>query len=102
MSVHVSTTTTFEVEIDLSGSYHRGYAPTWDDPGCAGEVDGLDVEGVYALKHSFDRIRLKSKWDRVDILEAASTRPPATSLPRTSLAFIGDEADELIEAEALS
>lgn len=101
MSVHVSTTTTFEVEIDLSGSYHRGYAPTWDDPGCAGEVDGLDVEGVYALKHSFDRIRLKSKWDRVDILEGLD-KAARDQLAKNILAFIGDEADELIEAEALS
>jgi len=98
---HVSTTTTFEVEIDLSGSYSPGYAPTRDDPGCDGEVDGVEVDGVYALKHRMDRVTFKSKWDRFDILEGLD-RAARDQIAANIIAFLGDEAEDLIAGEARS
>ena len=101
MSIHVSTTTTFEVEVDLSGSYAPGYAATLEEPGSDGEVDDCDVEGVFALRSKFDRATGKHTWDRVDILTGLD-KAARDQIAANILAFLGDEAAELITAEAHS
>ena len=97
MSIHVSTTTTFEVEVDLSGSYAPGYLPTRDDPGHDGDVEEVDVDGVFALRSHFDGKR--HTWDRFDILKGLDKAARA-QIAANILAFIGDEADQLIVNEA--
>jgi len=104
MSIHVSTTTTFEVEVDLSGSYATGYLSTRDDPGHDGEVEEADVEGVYGLKlvcpPGTPRY-IASRYDRVDLL-AGLDKAARAQIAANILAFLGDEAAELITAEAHS
>jgi len=97
MSIHVSTTTTFEVEVDLSGSYAPGYAATRDDPGHDGEVEDVDIEGVFALRSHFDGKR--HTWTRVNILDGLD-KAALDKIVANILAFIGDEADQLIVNEA--
>lgn len=102
MSIHVSTTTTFEVEVDLSGSYAPGYAATWDDPGHDGEVEDVDVEGVFGLKlvcpPGTPRY-IAGRYDRVDLLDGLD-KAARDKIAANILAFIGDEADQLIVNEA--
>jgi len=98
MSIHVSTTTTFEVEVDLSGSYAPGYLPTRDDPGHDGEVEEADVDGVFALR-SVPKLGGGWTWDRFDILKGVDKAARA-QIAANILAFIGDEADQLIVNEA--
>lgn len=99
MSIHVSTTTTFEVEVDLSGSYAPGYAPTRDDPGHDGEVEEADVDGVFALRSVPKPHGGGWTWDRFDIL-AGLDKTARAQIAANILAFIGDEADQLIANEA--
>ena len=102
VSIHVSTTTTFEVEVDLSGSYAPGYAATLEEPGSDGEVDDCDVEGVFALRSVKKPDGYGGwTWDRFDILKGLDKAARA-QIAANILAFLGDEADELITAEAHS
>jgi len=99
MSEHIQTSTTFEVEIDLTGSYSPGYSATRDDPGHDGEVNDADVAGVFALR--WVGSPGKREWERVDIftgLDKAAREIIAANI----LAFLGDEAPQLIAAEAQS
>lgn len=100
MSIHVSTTTTFEVDVDLSGSYAPGYASTRDDPGHDGEVEEADVKGVFALRSVKKPDGYGGwTWDRFDILKGLDKTARA-QIAANILAFIGEEADRLIFDEA--
>lgn len=98
MAEHIQTTTTFEVEIDLTGSYAPGYADTRDEPGCEYQVDDCDVEGVFALRLKRGE-RGKFSWDRVDIFTGLD-KAARDQIAQNILAFLGDEAPQLIAAEA--
>jgi len=107
MSIHVSTTTTFEVEVDLSGSYAPGYAATLEEPGSDGEVD-FDVDGLYGLRFPPMTIWKDGKSQlnperrnpkRVDLLEGLNQRE--RWIVQNNIAhFLRDEAEELIRLEA--
>lgn len=98
MSEHIQTTTTFEVEIDLTGSYAPGYLPTRDDPGHDGEVEDCDVAGVFALRLKRDR-QFRHFYERIDILTGLD-KAARDQIAANILAFLGDEAPQLIAAEA--
>jgi len=106
-SVHVSTRTSFEVEVDLSGSYAPGYAATLEEPGSDGEID-FDVDGIFALRFPPMIIWKDGKSQpnperhnakRVDLLEGLNQRE--RWIVGANIAhFLRDEAEELIRLEA--
>ena len=103
-SVHVSTRTTFEVEVDLSGSYAPGYAATRDDPGHDGEVEEVEVDTVWAIRPASDndnppgvpKERGYLFWDLTKGLDKAARAQLAANV----LEYLGSEADQLIVDEA--
>lgn len=98
---HYQANTTFEVEVAVEGIYYPGYPMTRDDPGCDGEVDGLDIATVSMLRHEYDRVTGKFKYTPVDLLDGVD-KAARDRIAANILAFLGEEAEELIVAEARS
>jgi hypothetical protein len=89
----VAATTTFEVEIDLSGSLQPGERRTLNDPGHDAFVDDVEVEGVFGLR------RVDGKWLRVSLTAGMDPASPCTKAFLANVAdYLGDDADDALLA----
>ncbi|MGE5500605.1 MAG: hypothetical protein ACM3W4_01620 [Ignavibacteriales bacterium] len=80
-----TTSTTFEVEVDISGAYDR---PDRSVGWSGGYVD-TSVEGLYALRH--ERKDGRSAWHRVDLLVGLDAQAKRILLNNIA-DFLGDDA----------
>ena len=96
---------TFEVEIEVSGTFQKGYpqsGPTYSsggEPGQPDMIEDLDLEGFGALTHSFTSG--KSAWTTTDLLAGVDRTSPAyQQIVANILAFVGDDAEQALLTEA--
>ncbi len=88
-----TASTTFEVEVDVTGSYERED----ESVGCPGGYVDTGADGLYALRHQ--RVAGKSTWTRVDLLDGLD--PGARRIILNNInAFLGDDALAEALAEA--
>ena len=96
-----SATTSFEIELDLTGSITPGYRGDATCPPYGPEVEDVEVEGVFALSGRWDKLTKRHVWDRTDLLAGVDTKnPEVQKLLANILAFTGADAAEAIMAEA--
>lgn len=99
-----TASTTLEIEIDLSGTYVRGYperGPTYDcggEPAEPDQIEDMDVDGVYALKVVRSR-EGKITWSRIDLLAGVDRQSAAYRHIINNLLAVVD-AEEALIAEA--
>jgi len=91
----------FEIEIELTGTFVRGYpmrGPSFDSPGEPGEPDsvvGVDIAEIGALKHLGLR-----RWNVTDLLKGVDRNSPAyRQIVQNILEYLGEEADQALLEE---
>lgn len=91
----ITATTTFEVEVDLSGSLQPAQRQTMTDPGHDAFVEDVAVDGLCGLR------RNGGYWTRVNLLAGMDPASPCTKALIANLQdFVGESADEALMAEA--
>lgn len=103
----LEATTTFEVEVRLSGTFLRGYpatGPSYASGGEPGEPDGvedIDVEAFTAdqLVRTFNRETrtVDRTWRTIDLLAGVDrTNPEVGKLIANIIAYLGDDAETVL------
>ena len=95
----------FEMEIKVSGSFSRGYAPTHDDPGADDQIDDLEIEdiGIVTSVPAPERERGSHRtiFKTVSILDGVDRKSDAyRQIVANILAIRNDAACEALFAEA--
>ena len=104
----IKATDTFEVEVDLTGTYHPGFpetGPTYDCGGTPAEPESMeDVEavGLYGLRRVRaplrDRPSHDQVWERVDLL-AGVDKAACERILANIAEFIAESAQQQLLAE---
>lgn len=105
--ISVTATTSFEVEVNLSGTFLPGcpeQGPTYSSGGQPAEPDSMeDVEahGLFGVRRKNSVIDAHPKWERIDLLAGVSATSPEALLKILANIrdFLGDSADEALMAE---
>lgn len=105
--ISVSATTSFEVEVNVTGTFLPGcpeQGPTYACGGQPAEPDSMeDVEVVslMGLRPKAPRLGRSHEWESVDLLSGVSAISPEAVLKILTNVrdFLGDSADEALMAE---
>lgn len=95
---------TFEIELDLSGTFSRGYAGDRIDPPEPDRIEDVDIEdmGVITrvLAPESERGSHRMVWKTTSILDGVDRKSEAyQQIVRNILALLGDEAYEALSGE---
>ena len=98
-STHTATTT-FEVEVLVGGVLIKGSAPTRDDPGEPNSFEDVEVEEFGGLKATRGFLKAAFRYETIDLLEGCDRKSPDIQrFLANVLAFIGDDADDVLMQE---
>lgn len=94
----IKATDTFEVEVDLTGTYHPGFPETGPTYDCGGEpAEPASMEDVEAISLSGLR-RTAGGWARVDLLGGID-KAAREKILSNIVDFLGESAQQQLLAE---
>lgn len=104
----IKATDTFEVEVDLTGTYHPGFpetGPTYDcggtpaEPAIMEDVEVVSLSGLRLVRAPLrDRPSHDRVWERVDLLDGVD-KAAREKILSNIVDFLGESAQQQLLAE---